>query len=363
MPWKRVILTSFALLAATSGVGCKKLVRRGADAGVTTSDDAGALQQEAAADEQVRAKLNNYVDCINALSNPVLKSRDKLNSYFPNGTITGKELFAEVPKLAPEAAPTCMLHATMGRSLPPSNPALEQSGMEFADAAASADELTRRMAAYLESRAYKKDKWAKGKDLYPQLLRSWERFAAADDALHIAIASVSGPLEERALARIERQDGRKFLWHRKHTVIAARALMDASDPVGSDAPGGPAEKSVDLAAFTQSHGDFEKALDELVAYGNEHKADLSNPAVSENHSVADANFRTFVSRATELKRAASHYGRCLREAPEKARKPNGKIDRARVGTCSDGTSVWTRSDDLIAKFNVFIGAFNNLPFP
>lgn len=57
---------------------------------------------------------------------------------------------------------------------------------------------------------------------------------------------------------------------------------------------------VDLAAFTQSHGDFEKALYELVAYGNEHKAD-SNPAVSENHSVADANFRTFVRRRAQTR--------------------------------------------------------------
>lgn len=173
-------------MAATSGVGCKESGgRRGADAGVTTSDDAGALQQEAAADEQSRE-----AEQLRRLHQRALEPRPQIARQaqpdLPNGTITGKELFAEVPKLAPEAAPTCMLHATMGRSLPPSNPALEQSGMEFADAAASADELTRRMAAYLESRAYKKDKWAEGKDFYPQLLRSWERFAAADDALHIA---------------------------------------------------------------------------------------------------------------------------------------------------------------------------------
>jgi hypothetical protein len=355
----RVLLAFFAVFLAVSSAGCRKLLSRGKDAGAAggaAGDDASALQQEAAADEQLRAKLNNYVDCINALSNPVLKSRDKLSSYFPNGAITGKELFAEVPKLSPEAAPTCMLHVTMGRSLPPSDPALEQSGMEFADAAAATDELTKQMAAYLDARTYKKDKWAKGKDLYPQLQAAWSRFVAADNALHVAVASVSRPLEERALARIERQDGKKFLWHRKHTILASRALMAASDPVGND-------KGIDLALFTQTYADFEKALEALTAYGNEHKADLSDPALSENHSVADANFRTFVSRATELKRAASHYGRCLREAPDKAKRPDGKIDRARVGICSDGTVVWTRSDELIGKFNQLIGAFNSLPFP
>lgn len=359
MPLRRAILTTFAVFLAVSSGGCKKLFHRAGDAGAgasAASDDASALQQEAAQDEQIRAKLNNYVDCINGLSNPVLKSRDKLNSYFPNGTITGKELFAEVPKLSPEAAPTCMLHVTMGRSLPPSNPVLEQSGMEFADAAAATDELTKQMAAYLDARTYKKDKWAKGKDLYPQLVAAWTRFVAADNALHVAVAAVSQPLEERALARIERQDGKKFLWHRKHTLLASRALMAAADPVGND-------KAVDLAAFTQSLADFEKALEELNAYGNEHKADLSNPALSENHSVADANFRTFVNRATELKRSATHYGRCLKDAPEKAKRPDGKIDRSRVGVCADGTVVWTRSDDLIAKFNQLIGAFNSLPFP
>lgn len=356
MPVRRVILTSFALALAISASGCKRLFTRGNDAGAAAADDAGALQQEAAADEQLRAKLTNYVDCINALSNPIRKSRDKLNSYFPSGAITGKELFAEVPKLGAEAAPTCMFHVTMGRSLPPSDPALEQSGIEYADAASTTDELTKQMAAYLDARTYKKDKWAKGKELYPQLVASWERFVAADDALQLAVAAVSRPLEQRALARIERQDGRKFLWHRKHTMLASRALMDASDPVGGD-------KTIDLGVFTQSYTDFEKALEELTAYGNEHKADLSNPALSENHSVADANFRTFVNRATELKRSANSYGRCLREAPDKARRPNGRVDRSRVGTCNDGSVVWTRSDDLIAKFNQLIGAFNALPFP
>jgi hypothetical protein len=244
----------------------------------------------------------------------------------------------------------------MGRSLPPADPVLEQAGTEFADAAAATDELTKKMASYLDARTYKKDKWAKGKDLFAQLQAAWTRFATADNALHVAVAALSRPLEERALARIERQDGKKFLWHRKHTVLASRALMAASDPVGND-------KGIDLALFTQTYTEYEKAVEDLNAYGAEHKADLSNPALSENHSVADANFRTFVTRATELKRSAGHYGRCLREAPDKAKRPDGKIDRARVGICSDGSVVWTRSDELIAKFNQLIGAFNTLPFP
>lgn len=359
MPLRRVLLTTLVAISSLglglSTSGCKKLLTLGHDGGTATADDAGALEQEAAEDDQIRAKLTNYVDCINALSNPVKKSRDKLNSYFPNGAVTGKELFAEVPRLGPDAASTCMFHVTMGRSLPPPNPALEQRGMEYADAAAATDELTKQMATYLDRRGYKKDKWAKGKDLYPRLVASWARFVAADEALQLAVAEVAHPLEQRALARIERQEGKTFVWHRKHTVVTSRALMDASDPIGGD-------KSIDLALFAQTYADYEKALEELTAYGAEHKGDLSDPA-SPNHSVAEANFHTFVARAGELRRAAHSYGRCLREAPDKARRPNGRVDRAKVGTCGDGAALWTRTDELIAKFNQLIGAFNNLPFP
>lgn len=355
-PGKRVILAFFLALSSLSTCACKRFLHRSTgDAGASQVDEA-ALAQEAANDEQLRAKLTHYVDCMNNLSNDIRKSRDKVNTYFPSGTITGREVFAEIPKLSTDAASTCMFHVTIGRSLPPADAKLEAAGLEFADAASNVDDLTKRMGAYLDARGYKKDKWEKGKQLYPQLVPAWKRFMQADDTLHLAVEAQSRPLEERALARIERQEGRKFPWHKKHTILASRALMSASDPIGDD-------KEIDLAAWSQRFVDYEKALDELAAYGTEHKADLSNPLVAEHSSVAEANFKTFTTRAADLRRAAKDYGKCLQAAPPKAHTASGKIDRARVGLCTDGSGVWTRSDDLIAKFNQFIGAFNNLPFP
>ena len=63
---------------------------------VSENDMTPAVQQMVA-DSQNEINTDDtskLIGCINALSNPIRKSRDKLNSYFPTGAITGKELFA-----------------------------------------------------------------------------------------------------------------------------------------------------------------------------------------------------------------------------------------------------------------------------
>ena len=46
--------------------------------------------------------------------------------------------------------------------------------------------------------------------------------------LHDTVDAITRPLQVRALARIEKEDGRKFYYHRKNTLVQARATIESA---------------------------------------------------------------------------------------------------------------------------------------
>jgi hypothetical protein len=355
MNWERASVTAVGMCLALTVISCGKfLKKKGSDAGAGTTTATATAQD--LADEQMQDKLDEYIKCLNSLSSPIYKSRNRYNSYFPTGNITGKEPYADIYKLPAGASASCFAGVSKAQALPPTDPKLQGAGVEYATAAQAVDALVTTEAAYLDAKGYKDDKWAKGKVMHPQLVAAWKRFSAADHALHEVVDGITKPLALRTLARIEREDGKKFRWNRKHVLITGRDLIEASDPTGEDT-------DIDFNLFNQTYTDFEKALDDLSAYGGMHKADLSNQALAPSWPMADSNFTAFTGKANDFKKAAKEFWRCLRDAPPKSKTPSGKIDRSKIGNCSDSSVAWTRSDETVKQYNDFIKTSNNQPFP
>jgi hypothetical protein len=186
-------------------------------------------------------------------------------------------------------------------------------------------------------------------------MAAWDRFSKADKNLHDTLDGITKPLAQRILARIEREDGKKFRYSRKKVLITARELVEASDPIGDD-------DDIDPNLYTAAYTEFERGLDELTGYGSLHKAELANPN-NPAFPMSDSNYNQFVKEAGDFKKSAKDFWRCLQEAPPKAKTPSGKIDMDKVATCPGGIAAWKQADEVIKQYNEFIRTSNNHQFP
>ena len=74
--------------------------------------------------------------------------------------------------------------------------------------------------------------------------------------------------------------------------------------------------------------------------------------------LASSNFDSFSRSAEDYRKKAREYLRCLRDAPAKAKTPNGKVDPDKLPPCPDG-----RPRDVVQKYNEFIRNSNDHQFP
>jgi hypothetical protein len=233
-------------------------------------------------------------------------------TYIPRTGPTGREQNADLCRLPVGATETCSAGITRAKTMPPENAPLEQAGSEFSLAASEIDRLIDEMDTYYESKLFKDDKWAKGKAMHPRLMAAWDRFSTADRNLHDTLDGITKPLAQRVLARLEREAGKKFRYHRKKVLITARELVESSDPIGED-------DDIDFARFSNPYTEFDKALDDLMTYGSMNKAELNQQQTAPNWPRAASNYDAFVKDAGDFKKAAKEFWRCLRDAPEKAK--------------------------------------------
>jgi len=347
-------LVAAAIIAAVATSGCKALLKKksGTDAGVVSTATTPATGQDLA-DEQIQDKLDEFIKCLNSLSSPIHQARHRYLTYIPRTGPTGRERMADIYRLPANAANNCSTGVMKAKAMPPSDPKLEAAGTEFSLAASDIDRLISEMDTYYDMKSFRDDQWAKGKAMHPRLMAAWDRFSKADKGLHDVLDGITKPLAQRVLARIEREEGKRFRYSRKKTLITARELIEASDPIGDD-------DDIDFNLYSAAYTDFEKGLDELVAYGTTHKAELSQKGP--NWPMAESNYDQFVREANDFKKAAKEFWRCLRDAPAKAKTPSGKVDMQKIGNCADGPA-WKQGEEVIKQYNEFIRTSNNHQFP
>jgi hypothetical protein len=352
----RLAALALAGVIMLGSAGCKKLLKGGKnstkDAGISTTSAPSTNTPQDDADEQMLDKLDAYIQCLNTLSSPVHATRQRYFSWVdPKRGVTGNErVVLGLFDLPNEAVSKCTAGLTKAKTLPPKDPKLEAAGDDFAKSVTELDAIIDEVFTYYENKNYKDDKFAKGKAIHPRLVAAFNTFSRADNGLHTTLDGVTKPLSKRTLDRIDREEGKRFRYHRKNTLIQARELVEAGDPVGDD-------ELIDFDLVNTEFTEFDRALTELQAFGLVHKNELdaqTNPA----WPLAKANFEQFSRAAEEFRKKAREQMRCLRDAPAKAHAQNGKIDPEKLPPCPDG-----KQRDMVQKYNEFIRTSNDHQFP
>ena len=346
---------ALTLGAATGTLGCKKHLKgrkTGTTAPTPTATSTSTSTPQDDADEAMQEKLDGYILCLNTLSSPVHATRSRYFSWVnPKTGPTGKErVVLGLFDLPNDKVTKCTQALAKSNALPPKDAKLEAAGSDFARTVTELDVIVDEIFPYYEGKAFQSDKFAKARAVHPRLIAAFNAFSRADTNLHSTLDGITKPLALRSLARIEREEGKKFRFHRKRVLLAARELVEAGDPVGED-------DNVDFAFYNASFGALDSALNDFQTFGLLHKNELdaqSNPA----WPLAKSNFDRFNSAAEDFRKKAREFLRCLRDAPAKARTPNGKVDTDKMGPCTDG-----RPRDVVQRYNDFIVTSNDHQFP
>lgn len=357
-------LGKFLLAGALVGVvgatsGCAKLLKKKKkpDTGVTDDPTAQAKPPEGAddPDDVLQDKVNEYIRCQNATSSGAWAAYRRYRTSIPKTGPTGRETFAYTGTLPKGSAAVCTTNIAKGKTMPPSDPKLEAAGEVYTKAIVEFDGLMNELYPYFENKDFRDDKWAKGKSLHPKVLAAFGEFSKADTALHETLAGITKPLSQRTLARIEKEDGKRFYWHRLNTLNNAREVLEATNPPQED-------DDIDVTLYTSALTDFEAALDGLTGYGDGHKAELNDQKKAKNWPLASSNYDRFVKEAAEFRKASKNFFRCVRDAPANTKRPNGKVDVEKIRSCPEGKPTAVQ-DNVFKEYNEFIRVSNANRFP
>lgn len=351
--FRQGLLLALVLLVLPGVTGCKKLLnlkKKPIDAGVALVDDPPTTVDPAdKEDEALGNKVGEYIrNCMNAMSSRVYQSRRRYLSWVPKNGPTGRE--TRVYGLYQlTGASKCQTSATKAKGMLPSEPGIEAAGQRYAKAVVVLEPLVQEAFTYYDQKNYRDDKFAKGKVLHAQLMAAFEEFTKADHDIHQAVGAVTKPLSERQLARIEREEGKKFRYHRRHVLNMARDLVEIGDPSGED-------NEVSFAVYDATFQEAEKALTGLKDYGVLRRSDLMD---SKKAKIgAASSYDAFMRSGDEFVRHSRDYGRCLRDAPAFAKTKDGKVDLDKLPRCKD-----SGRRDFGDKYDAFIVTSNANSFP
>lgn len=349
-PIVRSLVLLSALALASSTAGCKKFKKTPADAAAPIAADEGDPEtDDDKSDEELSKKVGEYIrNCMNTMSAPIYHSRRVYASWAPKAGLTGRETKVYgIPKVS--GSSKCRAAATKAAKMKPDDKPMEEAGENYAKAVVAAEAVINEAASYYDQHTYKDDKFAKGKEIHTRLVAALEEFHKADNAIHKEISEETKPLAQRQLVRIEKEEGKKFRWHRRNVLNIALELVEVGDP-------GDEEDEVLPATYDASVDTFEKALTALRDYGSLHRADLTN--TKKARIGASFAYDNFMRSADAYLKESHDYGRCLHGAPATAKSKEGKVDLDKLPRCPDGGT-----HEFGQKYDEFIVTSNANSFP
>jgi hypothetical protein len=216
----------------------------------------------------------------------------------------------------------------------PPTPELEKAAGQYSAALQAVVPLVGDAFKYYDQKNYQDDKFAKGKAMHAPLMKAFDDFDTADQALHAEVAKLKSGLAERELAAIERKSGKNLLWHSKKVMIDAKKVLDL---------GAMEDAKVDVPKLEAAVNDLDALTDETVKYASEHPDESGG-----------MHMFTFVeSPMKDFQKTAKAFFRRLRD-----KKPYDSSDQFEI---EHGNPEMTSSHQarLVKDYNSLVEAMNN----
>ncbi len=298
-----------------------------------TNADQNSANSSASADhDQLVAKTNAYVDCLNKQSKSVMDAQNYyLNFVNAETGPTGKEPALMI--LYTSSSNDCVKAVQEVAKAQPSLPDLEKAGETYLAALVKIDPLLVKAHDYYDQKNYKDDAMALGKEMHKPLVDAWKEFEAADKELRTQVDKVNNGVDEKELADLEQKEGRKMPFLLKNTLHFAKPIVEMIDVDKLE--------NIPLEELTAAITDYDKAVTELNDFITAHKDDIN-----------EATFLSFTMGSKDFLKSAKDLMRRIRD-----KEPYSTSDKAIMST-GNAWSVEGSPSKVVHIYNTMVDAYN-----
>ena len=239
-------------------------------------------------------KTNLYVKALNAVSN-AQRTYDRYASWVEvKKGPTGKERYISygLYEISKSAVDEVKQAAQKGPQLKPALPDLDAVIVRLADAFGALEPLVKKAQDYYEQEDYKDDAAKGARDMHDKMMPLFERTFAAERELRRSLDTLKGQVDQRQLAQIEKLSGRKYEWHLRSYLLAAKALINLL-PDSAEVP------PIDAASYKKRYGELEATYNAFQTFASENPDERKKVIMA---SFVDSAVKDFFTASKFLRR-------------------------------------------------------------
>ena len=239
-------------------------------------------------------KTNLYVRALNSVS-AAQRSYDRYASWLDvKKGPTGKERYITygLYEINPGSVRDVREAAQKGPGMKPPLPQLDAIITRMAEAFAALEPLVKRAHDYYAQEDYKDDGAKRGQELHEQMMPLFERTFAAERDLRRELDVIKRDLNKRQLAEIEKTEGRKYHWHLRSYLVAAKDLINLL-PDDADAP------PIAATAYKEKYAALEDAYNAFQSFITDNPDETKKIMLS---GMAGSSVKDFYTASKFLRR-------------------------------------------------------------
>lgn len=183
------------------------------------------------------AKTNMYVKALNSVAS-VRRTYDRYTSWVDlRKGVTGKERYItySLYSINQSTADEFSAAAQKGPQMSPAMPELDEAIVELSAAVTALVPLVNKASEYYTQEDFRDDGAKLGRELHQQMMPLFEKTFAAEAQLRSGLEPVKAELDREQLAYLEKASGRKYEWHLRNYMLAAKGVVTLLPP----GPGSP----------------------------------------------------------------------------------------------------------------------------
>ena len=252
-------------------------------------------------DRDLRDEMNGYVECINRSQSRAQQSYDRYLSWVSKAAgpnCNERYITYGLYSLYDDSIEKCNQAAKRGAEGVPSLPELEKASADLAKCSADLIPLVKKASDYYDQQDFKDDACAKGKEMHPQLIATFERCFASAKVLGDGVDTLKAEADRREIVKLEQQ-GQSFRLHTLRLMLTARELLKTLNTSGQ----GPI---VTKDVYSPKSIEVEKGFQALDEYATAHKEELDKAFWGS----------AFLSSAKEFSTASKFLRRALDEGKD-----------------------------------------------
>ncbi len=224
--------------------------------------EAAAASEQLDAQEALTVKLNDYIDCYNAIDADQHRGIDNYLSWIkdPEAGPTGKESRPIGPRTVDGyGLKKCDETVTRALAAEPKLPALDAAAKNYLAQLHALEPLAKEASDYYTREDYEDDNFAKGKQLHAPFMAAWGGFVDASETFSDELEKQNDQAQREQLAALEKAEGRTMEFYRLSLMLEAKSLVDFMGEDGFDVAEGEKRVAAFNALSDEAHAKVKPA--------------------------------------------------------------------------------------------------------